>query len=156
MLFFFVEEKRAGWIIWLTLRIPKRQRERTMHCKLEFLTPWKHRFWITGSIRIIPVLSFQAVLRKLLPHQKMALNWMIKRENTTELPPFWECIKVNRDYFNTATRKRCGQRPSGLKGGILADDMGLGKTLTTIALILTNHKNEKPMFGNKKVVFQNW
>ena len=82
----------------------------------------------------------------------MALHWMIERENTKELPPFWECLIPGRDYFNTATRKRMYEKPECVNGGILADDMGLGKTLTTISLILTNHINGKSMFQNKKVI----
>ena len=77
---------------------------------------------------------------------------MTERENSKELPPFWECITIGRDYFNTATRKRLFDKPESVNGGILADDMGLGKTLTTIALILTNHLNGKPMFDEKKVI----
>lgn len=82
----------------------------------------------------------------MLPHQKMALHWMIQRENTKELPPFWECVTIGRDYINIATRQRVFEKPASVNGGILADDMGLGKTLTAIALILTNHINAKPMF----------
>jgi len=89
----------------------------------------------------------------MLTHQKMALNWMIHRENTKELPPFWECVHADRDYFNTATCKRIFEKPVCIKGGILADDMGLGKTLTTIALILTNHRDNKPLIKAKKKVF---
>lgn len=83
----------------------------------------------------------------------MALHWMIARENSTELPPFWECVKTGFDYFNLATRRRIYDKPETVNGGILADDMGLGKTLTTISLILTNHIDGKAMFeqGSKKV-----
>lgn len=88
----------------------------------------------------------------MLVHQKRALNWMIKRENTSELPPFWECIVQDRDYFNTATLKRVFRKPPCIKGGILADDMGLGKTLTAIALILTNYKDGKQLASCKKKV----
>ncbi|KAJ8327773.1 hypothetical protein O5D80_004108 [Batrachochytrium dendrobatidis] len=46
---------------------------------------------------------------KLLEHQKLGLEWMLKMENGTN------------------------------KGGILADDMGLGKTIQSISLILSNY-----------------
>ena len=81
----------------------------------------------------------------------MALKWMTERENTKELPPFWKCVTIGRDYFNIASRKRLYDKPECVNGGILADDMGLGKTLTTIALILTNHLNGEPMFNQRRV-----
>ncbi|XP_035745927.1 helicase-like transcription factor [Egretta garzetta] len=59
----------------------------------------------------------EAVGTLLLPHQKQALAWMVSQK----------------------------KRPENVHGGILADDMGLGKTLTTIALILTNFQDGKPL-----------
>ncbi|MBN3308021.1 HLTF factor, partial [Amia calva] len=79
----------------------------------------------------------------LLPHQKQALAWMVLRENNNNLPPFWE--QNNNLYFNVLTNFAVKERPETVLGGILADDMGLGKTLTTIALILTNFHNGKPL-----------
>ena len=32
------------------------------------------------------------ILKPLYPHQQEALAWMVKRENTNALPPFWEPI----------------------------------------------------------------
>ncbi|XP_019388108.1 PREDICTED: helicase-like transcription factor [Crocodylus porosus] len=80
---------------------------------------------------------------QLLPHQKQALAWMILRENNKELPPFWE--ERNNFFYNTLTNFAEKERPENVLGGILADDMGLGKTLTTIALILANFHNGKPL-----------
>ncbi|KAL4635873.1 helicase-like transcription factor [Arapaima gigas] len=85
----------------------------------------------------------EAVCTALLPHQKQALAWMALRENSDELPPFWE--QQNNLYFNVLTSFAVKERPDKVLGGILADDMGLGKTLTTIALILTNFHNGKPL-----------
>uniref|UniRef100_A0A7N6FCT2 Helicase-like transcription factor n=1 Tax=Anabas testudineus TaxID=64144 RepID=A0A7N6FCT2_ANATE len=79
----------------------------------------------------------------LLPHQKKALSWMCARENKSGLPPFWE--KRGELYYNTLTCFSAKEIPERVRGGILADDMGLGKTLTTIALILTNFHNGKPL-----------
>ncbi|XP_006993878.1 helicase-like transcription factor isoform X1 [Peromyscus maniculatus bairdii] len=83
----------------------------------------------------------------LLPHQKQALAWMISRENSKELPPFWE--QRNDLYYNTITNFCEKERPENVHGGILADDMGLGKTLTAIAVILTNFADGKPLLSKR-------
>ncbi|XP_054022731.1 helicase-like transcription factor [Dryobates pubescens] len=85
----------------------------------------------------------EAVGTPLLPHQKQALAWMVSRENSNDLPPFWE--ERSDFYYNTLTNFAEKKRPQNVLGGILADDMGLGKTLTTIALILTNFQDGKPL-----------
>ncbi|NXY71558.1 HLTF factor, partial [Glareola pratincola] len=85
----------------------------------------------------------EAVGTVLLPHQKQALAWMVSRENSNDLPPFWE--ERNNFYYNILTNFAEKKRPKNVLGGILADDMGLGKTLTTIALILTNFQDGKPL-----------
>ncbi|KAM6224475.1 helicase-like transcription factor [Rhynchocyon petersi] len=85
----------------------------------------------------------EAVKTPLLPHQKQALSWMVSRENSKELPPFWE--KRNDFYYNTITNFSEKEPPENVHGGILADDMGLGKTLTAIAVILTNFHDGKPL-----------
>ncbi|XP_056152063.1 helicase-like transcription factor [Lampris incognitus] len=85
----------------------------------------------------------EAVGTPLLPHQKQALSWMCACENSSALPPFWE--KRGELYYNSLTCFSAKERPQRVRGGILADDMGLGKTLTTIALILTNFDNGKPL-----------
>ncbi|XP_058471850.1 helicase-like transcription factor [Solea solea] len=85
----------------------------------------------------------ESVGTPLLLHQKQALSWMCARENKSALPPFWE--KRGDLYYNTVTCFSAKEVPERVRGGILADDMGLGKTLTTIALILTNFHNGKPL-----------
>ncbi|XP_056599172.1 helicase-like transcription factor isoform X3 [Triplophysa dalaica] len=85
----------------------------------------------------------EAVSTPLLPHQKQALSWMTSRENSSDLPPFWE--QKGGLYFNVLTNFAVKERPEKVLGGILADDMGLGKTLTTIALIVSNFHNGKPL-----------
>ena len=57
---------------------------------------------------------------ELLPHQKEALVWMLRRERV-----------INKD----------GSKRVGPFGGIIADEMGLGKTLETISIILGNPKH---------------
>ncbi|NXK50835.1 HLTF factor, partial [Chauna torquata] len=85
----------------------------------------------------------EAVGTLLLPHQKQALAWMVSRENSNDLPPFWE--ERNNFFYNILTNFSEKNRPKNVLGGILADDMGLGKTLTAIALILTNFQGGKPL-----------
>ncbi|XP_067898712.1 helicase-like transcription factor [Heterodontus francisci] len=85
----------------------------------------------------------EAVHTPLLPHQKQALAWMVLRENNADLPPFWE--QRNDMYYNLLTNFAEKERPENVHGGILADDMGLGKTLSTIAVILTNFHQGKPL-----------
>uniref|UniRef100_A0A8C0IAD3 Helicase like transcription factor n=1 Tax=Bubo bubo TaxID=30461 RepID=A0A8C0IAD3_BUBBB len=59
----------------------------------------------------------------LLPHQKQALAWMVSRENSNDLPPFWE--ERSNFYYNILTNFAEEKRPENVRGGILADDMGL-------------------------------
>lgn len=69
----------------------------------------------------------------LFQHQKEGLGWLVHRENSGELPPFWE--ERDGEYVNVLTNYRTDKRPEPLRGGIFADDMGLGKTLTLLSLI---------------------
>ncbi|KAJ1088340.1 hypothetical protein NDU88_001497 [Pleurodeles waltl] len=85
----------------------------------------------------------EAVGTPLLSHQKQALSWMVSRENSKDLPPFWE--QRNNLYYNTLTNFAEREKPENVLGGILADDMGLGKTLVAIALVLTNFHDGKPL-----------
>lgn len=70
---------------------------------------------------------------ELFLHQKEGLGWLVSRENSCELPPFWE--EKNGVYVNELTNYQTDTRPEPLRGGIFADDMGLGKTLTVLSLI---------------------
>ncbi|KAG2491123.1 hypothetical protein HYH03_010567 [Edaphochlamys debaryana] len=79
------------------------------------------------------------VLSRLYPHQRVALAWMVARENGSDLPPFWQArTGPGGGYTNTLTNFVSTQKPEPLRGGILADDMGLGKTLILISLIASN------------------
>ncbi|KAF3790759.1 SWI/SNF-related matrix-associated actin-dependent regulator of chromatin subfamily A member 3-like 1 [Nymphaea thermarum] len=84
----------------------------------------------------------EAIVSPLFLHQKLGLGWLVHRENSLELPPFWEEIDGGKGkgvvFRNVLTCYRTDERPEPLRGGILADDMGLGKTLMLISLIATN------------------
>ncbi|KAI5079409.1 hypothetical protein GOP47_0004888 [Adiantum capillus-veneris] len=79
----------------------------------------------------------------LYSHQKEALAWLAERENSNDLPPFWQEQaerkgSARKFYVNSLTNFMTDQKPDPFRGGILADEMGLGKTLTLVSLIATN------------------
>ncbi|KAG9157481.1 hypothetical protein Leryth_010319 [Lithospermum erythrorhizon] len=76
------------------------------------------------------------ITTELLSHQKEGLRWLFLRENSQELPPFWE--KKEGKYVNVLTCFETENCPDPFLGGIFADDMGMGKTLTLLSLIATD------------------
>ena len=109
-------------------------------------TIWQNQFIPTNNI--INLFPLQTITTRLFPYQLQALNWMITRENNTDLAAFWTQVNKN-TWFNKGTNCSTDRKPNSPKGGILADDMGLGKTLTVITLIMANHLNGKPMFSRR-------
>ncbi|CAL5061353.1 unnamed protein product [Urochloa decumbens] len=88
-----------------------------------------------GKAQIQPVEAPEdVVLSELFDHQKEALGWMVHREESEDLPPFWEGSEEG-IFENVLINQKTEERPPPLKGGIFADDMGLGKTLTLLSLI---------------------
>ncbi|KAE8795707.1 hypothetical protein D1007_29300 [Hordeum vulgare] len=88
-----------------------------------------------GGSRIEPMEPPEdVVVSDLFEHQKAALGWLVHREESCDLPPFWKEDKAG-GYENVLTSQNTKQRPQPLRGGIFADDMGLGKTLTLLSLI---------------------
>ncbi|KAK8639048.1 hypothetical protein V6N13_137450 [Hibiscus sabdariffa] len=75
----------------------------------------------------------EVIISQLLLHQKEGLGWLLNKENSNELPPFWE--EKGGEFVNVLTNYQTDKRPEPLRGGIFADDMGLGKTLTLLSLI---------------------
>lgn len=92
---------------------------------------------------------------ELLMHQKEGLGWLVHRENSLELPPFWE--EKDGEYINALTNCITSQRPEPLRGGIFADDMGLGKTLTLLSLIaFDKFFGDSPSIANNVDVAKDW
>ena len=93
---------------------------------------------VGGKERKVQILPMEApgdvVLSELFDHQKEALGWLVHREESEDLPPFWQETEDGR-FENVLTNQMTVERPPPLKGGIFADDMGLGKTLTLLSLI---------------------
>jgi SWI/SNF-related matrix-associated actin-dependent regulator of chromatin subfamily A3 len=88
-----------------------------------------------GKTQILPMEAPGDVVRsELFDHQKEALGWMVRREDSEDLPPFWEETEDG-VFENVLSKHKTEERPPPLKGGIFADDMGLGKTLTLLSLI---------------------
>ncbi|XVE95736.1 hypothetical protein REPUB_Repub02eG0125000 [Reevesia pubescens] len=89
---------------------------------------------VSSKAAMEPVEPPNEVIRSpLLLHQKEGLGWLLHRENSGELPPFWEA--KGGEFLNVLTNYQTDKRPEPLCGGIFADDMGLGKTLTLLSLI---------------------
>ncbi|KAJ8635460.1 hypothetical protein MRB53_009727 [Persea americana] len=92
---------------------------------------------IGGNKRKIVEPPKDAISSELLLHQKEGLAWLNQRENSCDLPPFWDSRDAGL-YVNVLTNSQTMERPEPLRGGIYADDMGLGKTLTMLSLIAAN------------------
>ncbi|GAB7359003.1 hypothetical protein MBLNU230_g5076t1 [Neophaeotheca triangularis] len=86
------------------------------------------------------------IVGKLFPHQKQALFYMTKHEQSHEsfkradgLSDFslWKPVhKAHGDvYINAITAQEIPVKPSATRGGLLADQMGMGKTLSIISLV---------------------
>ncbi|XP_061348091.1 putative SWI/SNF-related matrix-associated actin-dependent regulator of chromatin subfamily A member 3-like 1 [Gastrolobium bilobum] len=80
------------------------------------------------------------ITTELLEHQKEGLGWLVHRENSDELPPFWE--ESDGKFVNVLTNYQTDSRPEPLRGGIFNDAMGLGKTLTLLSLIAFDKRDE--------------
>jgi len=100
-----------------------------------------------GDCKIQPMdAPGDVVLSALFEHQREALGWLVHREESCDLPPFWE-EDTDGGYKNVLTCQDTKERPAPLRGGIFADDMGLGKTLTLLSLIA---RSKAPNVGGKK------
>ncbi|KAI3444302.1 hypothetical protein Pfo_000967 [Paulownia fortunei] len=88
---------------------------------------WDLKIRCQGAVQVLEPPK-GIIKSELFSHQKEGLGWLVSRENSCELPPFWDCE-------NELTNLLPFERPEPIRGGIFADDMGLGKTLTLLSLI---------------------
>ncbi|KAB5519293.1 hypothetical protein DKX38_023612 [Salix brachista] len=87
-------------------------------------------------------LSLTGEIRKDLETNEEGLWWLVNKENSDELPPFW--VMKDRLYVNVLTRHRTNRKPQPLHGGIFADDYGMGETLTLLSLIAFDKAGNVP------------
>eukprot|EP00762_Andalucia_godoyi_P004076 ANDGO_06338.mRNA.1 Putative SWI/SNF-related matrix-associated actin-dependent regulator of chromatin subfamily A member 3-like 2 len=95
----------------------------------------------------VPEIEPRSCLKtSLLPHQKVALSWLVQREIGVRLTQsrqqffFWKRMvdhQGNVTYKNTikVASPQQKEHPVFFSGGFLCDDMGLGKTLSVIAML---------------------
>ncbi|KAM5574609.1 hypothetical protein ABKV19_013853 [Rosa sericea] len=69
---------------------------------------------------------------ELTQHQKESLGWLVQRDNSDGLPPFWE--EKDGLFVRDLDRRKTYQRPKPIRGGIYAAT-GVGKVVTLISMI---------------------
>ncbi len=82
--------------------------------------PCVHNAEIHAAAPLQPALQPHAeVLSRLFPHQRVALAWMVGRENGGALPPFWEerpaAAGRPAAFLNSLTNFVSPQRPEPLR-----------------------------------------
>ncbi|KAI3878892.1 hypothetical protein MKX03_003013 [Papaver bracteatum] len=90
------------------------------------------------GIRWEPLKQPEEIIKtELLEHQKLGLGWLVHRESSNELPPFWFDTTCGSEkiYYSLLMDFCTKNRPQPLRGGVFADAMGSGKTLTLLSLI---------------------
>ncbi|GLT88566.1 hypothetical protein SLE2022_065860 [Rubroshorea leprosula] len=95
-------------------------------------------------LRYLAALVMPCIKLKLFPHQKVAVEWMLKRERNAEIlihPLYTEF--TTEDGFSLFVNGVSGHIVTGsaptirdFRGGMFCDEPGLGKTITALSLIL--------------------
>uniref|UniRef100_A0A7S1DN32 PARP-type domain-containing protein n=1 Tax=Hemiselmis andersenii TaxID=464988 RepID=A0A7S1DN32_HEMAN len=89
------------------------------------------------------------LLSPLFPHQQQGVAWMLSREASLSLPPFWSQVTEagTTVYYNQVTKSSQSTAPAPVKGGLVCDDMGLGKTLQTLCCAAADQFTQAPGGG---------
>lgn len=95
---------------------------------------------LTRGNNLMALEGDRRLVTALLPHQKLALDFMSQRENGS-IPSKYLLWKVEESdeqicYRHAITGMVSRLQQTEIGGGILADEMGMGKTLSVLALIL--------------------
>eukprot|EP01035_Chromulina_nebulosa_P017510 gene17510-23071_t len=90
----------------------------------------------------------------LFEHQKQGIAWMLQKELSDDLPPFYKQIKSKglTFYNHSLLRHDYADPPAISRGGILCYDMGLGKSLMMLALILCNRPNNSQIVSSPTLI----
>ncbi|EQB55237.1 hypothetical protein CGLO_04853 [Colletotrichum gloeosporioides Cg-14] len=114
--------------------------------------------------RILDSLSHKGVLREqladeriksqLLPHQRVAIDFVSRTETGTLSPnlSMWRYVDMGEDsYYQHIITGSKSDTAQQVKGGIIADEMGLGKSLTMLSAIAGSFdRAAKHAMWNKK------
>lgn len=111
-------------------------------------------------LRSLAVSIMPCMKLKLFPHQQAAVEWMLNREQSSEVLPhplFREFVTL--DGFTFTVNTVSGELTSGVAptvkdfhGGLFCDEPGLGKTITALSLILkTQGKLADPPDGEQVI-----
>jgi SNF2 family DNA or RNA helicase len=99
---------------------------------------------------------------ELLDFQKQALKWAVEREQTPGgIQSFYWAKLPDREgqkddlYFNPVLGQFRKDKPTIVRGGILAQEMGLGKTVISLSLILKNPAPTLPQSGSEIAALSN-
>lgn len=94
---------------------------------------------------------------ELSEHQKKAFEWLLDRETTNDLPPFWD--QAEDSFVNLPTNSKSETRPKPLRGGIFNDEKGLGMILPLLYLIASDKKDSvkpKPTLVVTTRIYRGW
>ncbi|MQL72389.1 hypothetical protein Taro_004765 [Colocasia esculenta] len=100
-------------------------------------------------LRLLAMSIMPCMKLKLFSHQQAAIEWMLKRERSSEILPHPLYMDFStEDGFHFYMNAVSGEIITGMaptlrdfNGGLFCDEPGLGKTVTALSLILKTHGN---------------